>query len=218
MITTGFGKLDELLGGGIRGGVITDIFGPSGSGKTQLLLQICVNSLVHGGIILYQDTTGSFRPERLVELLKTKGMDPKLLDKVIVGRITNTAEQLKYIDKILEIENLNLVVIDNITDIFSFEYSKESNSLAKHIAFMEYMHKLAYVTVKRQVPIVVTNITRKSDDEERESLGRSISMFTHQKISLIKNGQKFNAQVFPSFSSKKMASYIITHNGLEDLP
>jgi len=218
MITTGFGKLDELLGGGIRGGVITDIFGSSGSGKTQLLLQICVNSLVHGGIILYQDTTGSFRPERLVELLKTKGMDPKLLDKVIVGRITNTAEQLKYIDKILEIENLNLVVIDNITDIFSFEYSKESNSLAKHIAFMEYMHKLAYVTVKRQVPIVVTNITRKSDDEERESLGRSISMFTHQKISLIKNGQKFNAQVFPSFSSKKMASYIITHNGLEDLP
>jgi len=218
MITTGFGKLDELLGGGIRGGVITDIFGSSGSGKTQLLLQICVNSLVHGGMILYQDTTGSFRPERLVELLKTKGMDPKLLDKVIVGRITNTAEQLKYIDKILEIENLNLVVIDNITDIFSFEYSKESNSLAKHIAFMEYMHKLAYVTVKRQVPIVVTNITRKSDDEERESLGRSISMFTHQKISLIKNGQKFNAQVFPSFSSKKMASYIITHNGLEDLP
>src|SRR5437879_3810296 len=99
MITTGFGKLDELLGGGIRGGMITDIFGPSGSGKTQLLLQICVNSLVHGRMILYQDTTGSFRPERLIELLKAKGMDPKLLDKVIVGRITNTVEQLKYVDK-----------------------------------------------------------------------------------------------------------------------
>jgi DNA repair protein RAD51 len=100
MITTGFGKLDELLGGGIRGGMITDIFGPSGSGKTQLLLQICANSLVHGGTILYQDTTGSFRPERLIELLKAKGMDAKLLDKVIVGRITNTAEQLNYVDKI----------------------------------------------------------------------------------------------------------------------
>ena len=218
MITTGFGKLDELLGGGIRGGVITDIFGPSGSGKTQLLLQICVNSLVHGRTILYQDTTGSFRPERLIELLKAKGMDHKLLDKVIVGRITNTAEQLKYVDKILEIENLNLVVIDNITDLFSFEYSKESNSLTKHIAFMEYMHKLAHVTIKKQIPVVVTNITRKSDDEERESLSRSISMFTHQKISLIKTEQKFSAQVFPSFGSKKVANYIITHNGLEDLP
>ena len=218
MITTGIGKLDELLGGGIRGGMITDIYGPSGSGKTQLLLQICVNSLIHDGMILYQDATGSFRPERLIELLKAKGMDPKLLDKVIVGRITNTAEQLKYVDKISEIENLNLVVIDNITDLFSFEYSKESNSLAKHIAFMEYMHKLAHVTMKRSIPVIVTNITRKSDDEERENLSRSISMFTHQKISLVKNGQKYIAQVFPSFGSKKVTNYLITHTGLEDLP
>jgi len=173
---------------------------------------------MHDGMIVYQDATGSFRPERLIEFLKAKGMDPKLLDKVIVGRITNTAEQLKYVDKISEIENLNLVVIDNITDLFSFEYSKESNSLTKHIAFMEYMHKLAHVAVKRQIPLVVTNITRKSDDEERENLSRSISMFTHQKISLIKNGQKYVAQVFPSFGSKKVTNYIITHNGLEDLP
>jgi DNA repair protein RAD51 len=218
MITTSIGKLDDLLGGGIRGGMITDIYGSSGSGKTQLLLQICVNSLIHGGMILYQDATGSFRPERLIELLKAKGMDPKLLDKVIFGRITNTVEQLNYVDKISEIENLNLAVIDNITDLFSFEYSKESNSLTKHIAFMEYMHKLAYVTIKRQIPMVITNITRKSDDEERENLSRSISMFTHQKISLVKSGQKYSAQVFPSFGSKKVANYIITHNGLEDLP
>jgi len=218
MITTGIDKLDELLGGGIRGGMITDIYGPSGSGKTQLLLQICVNSLIQGGMILYQDATGSFRPERLIELLKAKGMDSKFLDKVIVGRITNTSEQLKYIDKISEIGNLNLIVIDNITDLFSFEYSKESNSLAKHIAFMEYMHKLAYITMKRSIPVVVANITRKSDDEERENLNRSISMFTHQKISLVKNGQKYIAQVFPSFGRKQIANYIITHNGLEDLP
>jgi RecA/RadA recombinase len=218
MITTGIEKLDELLGGGIRGGMITDIYGPSGSGKTQLLLQICVNSLAHDGIILYQDATGSFRPERLIEFLKAKGMDQKLLDKMIVGRITNTAEQLSYVDKILEIENLTLVVIDNVTDLFSFEYSKESNSLAKHIAFMEYMHKLAHVIVKRQIPVVVTNITRKSDDEERESLDRSISMFTHQKIKLEKIGQKYAAQVFPSFDGKKMTNYIITQTGLEDSP
>lgn len=218
MITTGIGKLDELLGGGIRGAMITDIYGPSGSGKTHLLLQICVNSLAYDGMILYQDTTGSFRPERLIKFLQAKGMNQKLLDKMIVGRITNTAEQLSYVDKILEIENLNLVVIDNVTDLFSFEYSKESNSLVKHIAFMEYMHKLAHIAVKRQIPVVVTNITRKSDDEERESLDRSISMFTHQKIRLEKIGQKYVAQVFPSFDGKKMINYIITQTGLEDSP
>ena len=216
MITTGIRKLDELLGGGIRGGIITDIYGSSASGKTQLLLQICVNSLAYDGMIMYQDTTGSFRPERMIEFLNAKEMDQKLLDKMTVGRITNTAEQMNYVNKISEIPNLNLVVIDNVTDLFSFEYSKESNSLTKHIAFMEYMHKLSHVTVKKQIPVVVTNITRKSDDEERENLDRSISMFTHQKIKLEKTGQKGTAEVFPSFNGKKMANYIITHNGLED--
>ena len=216
MIATGIQKLDELLGGGIRDSIITDIFGPNGSGKTQLTLQICVNALTNNGVILYQDTTGGFRPERLLELVKAKNMDQKLLDRVTVGRITNTAEQINYIDKILEINNICLVVIDNVTDLFSFEYSKESNSLAKHIAFIEYMHKLAHVTLHKKIPVIVTNIIRKSGHEERENLDRSISMFTHRKISLTKLNHKYAAKVFPSFGSKKEAHYIIAHEGLVD--
>ncbi len=216
MIATGIQKLDELLGGGIRDSIITDIFGPNGSGKTQLTLQICANALTNNGVILYQDTTGGFRPERLLELVKAKNMDQKLLDRVTVGRITNTAEQINYIDKILEINNTCLVVIDNVTDLFSFEYSKESNSLAKHIAFIEYMHKLARVTLHKKIPVIVTNIIRKSGHEERENLDRSISMFTHRKISLTKLNHKYTAKVFPSFGSKKEVHYTIAHEGLVD--
>ncbi|HSA97542.1 MAG TPA: ATPase domain-containing protein, partial [Candidatus Nitrosotenuis sp.] len=60
MISTGLKRLDDLLGGGIKNGIITDIFGASGTGKTQLVLQIAVNCLSQGGTILYQDTTGNF--------------------------------------------------------------------------------------------------------------------------------------------------------------
>ena len=214
MITTGITKLDELLGGGIKDGIILDIFGPSGSGKTQLALQICVNALTSDGIIIYQDTTGGFRPERILTFLKTKNMNPALLDRIIVGRITNTAEQIGYIDKMLEIKNLNLVVIDNVTDLFSFEYSKESNLLEKHIAFMKYMHKLAFFAINKKIPIVVTNIMRKSDDAERENLNRSISMFTHQKVHLVQINHRYVAQVLPSFGFKKEIPYTLTHNGL----
>ncbi|MGI0082620.1 MAG: ATPase domain-containing protein [Nitrosopumilaceae archaeon] len=216
MIATGIQKLDQLLGGGIKNGIITDIFGPSGTGKTQLALQISVNSLTTNGVILYEDTSGSFRPERLLEIIKAKNMDPQMLDRIKIGRITNTAEQIRYINKILEIKDISLVVIDNITDLFSFEYSKESNSLAKHIAFMEYMHKLALVTIQKKIPVVVTNIIRKSDDTERENFDRSISMFTHQKIRLTRLDTKYIAQVLPSFGDKKEAHYIITHDGLSD--
>ncbi len=81
MISTGLEKLDELLGGGIKNGIITDIFGASSTGKTQLVLQIAANSLSQGGTILYQDTTGSFRPERLLDMLGPKGLNAALLDK-----------------------------------------------------------------------------------------------------------------------------------------
>lgn len=216
MITTGLRKLDELLGGGIRSSIITDIFGSSGTGKTQFALQICANALTNDNMVLYQDTTGNFRPERLLELVKIKNMDPKLLDNVIVGRLTNTAEQIKYLDKISEVKSLHLIIIDNITDLFSFEYSKESKSLTKHIEFMKYMHNLSSVAIKKRIPIVVTNMVRKSDEKESENLNRSISMFVHQKIHLVKLGHKYTAEVLPSFGIKKETAYMITQAGLVD--
>mgnify|MGYP001597650058 CR=1 FL=1 len=216
MIQTGIQKLDDLLGGGIRYGIITDIFGASATGKTQLVLQICINALRNDIEILYQDTTGGFRPERMLTLIKTKNMDPKLLDHVRVGRITNTSEQISYLEKTSEIKNLGLVIIDNVTDLFSFEYSKESNLLEKHIAFMEYMHKLAFIAIQKKIPIIVTNIVRKSDDVERENLDRSISMYTHQKIHLTKVNHKYLAKIFPSFGYKKEVHYMITQAGLID--
>ncbi len=218
MIQTGIQKLDDLLGGGILPGIITDIFGASATGKTQLALQICVNALRNDAEVLYQDTTGGFRPERMLTLIKTKNMDPKLLDQVRVGRITNISEQINYLEKIFEIKNLSLVVIDNVTDLFSFEYSKESNLLEKHVAFMKYMHNLAFIAIKKKIPIVVTNIVRRSNDLEIENLDRSISMYTHQKIHLTKINHKYLAQIFPSFGYKKEIHYMITPTGLVDSP
>jgi DNA repair protein RAD51 len=208
--------LDKLLGGGIAAGTITDIFGPGGSGKTQLAMQICVNC-TPGGKIIYHDPSGGFRPERMLQLIKARKLDEKLLDKIIVARVTNSAEQMEYLTKVSEI-NPKLFVIDNITDLFSFEYSRESSSLERHVKFMEYMHTLSLLSIRKRIPIVVTNTIRQTDESQRESLDRSISIFTHKKIRLEKNGQKFAAEVLPSFGGKKVVSYTITSEGVIELP
>ena len=213
LISTGLLGLDDLLGGGIVAGTIIDIFGPGGSGKTQLAMQISLNSL-QGGIVLYQDTTGGFRPERMLQLIKLKNLQDSLLDNMIVARITNTVEQFEYVKKISELSP-KLVVIENITDLFTFEYSRETNSLEKHVRFMEYMHLLSMISIKIRVPVVVTNIVRSSDDQEIESLNKSISMFTHKKIKLEKDGKIYKARVFPSYGKKKEILYKITEAGLE---
>jgi len=216
LISTGMSKLDNLLGGGIAAGTITDIFGPSGTGKTQIAMQICVNSIKNGKII-YQDTTGSFRPERILQLIKSKYMDDKLLDNIMVARVTNVAEQIEYVNNISKVSPV-LLVIENITDLFTFEYSRESNSLEKHIKFMEYMHMLGLLSIRKKISIVITNTVRQDDESERESLDKSISMYTHKKIKLTKSGQKLLAEVLPSFGEKKVLSYKITSEGVIESP
>ncbi len=205
--------LDELLGGGISAGTITDISGPGGSGKTQLAMQISLNSLQQS-TVLYQDTSGGFRPERMLEMIKMRGLEPSLLDDVIVARITNTAEQLEYVKKIPVIKP-RLVVIENITDLFSFEYSKESSMLEKHVQFIKYMHELSFLAVQNKIAVVVTNVVRNMDGREVENLNNSISMFVHKKIKLQKDGKKYQAQVLPSFGGKKEILYTITQVGIE---
>jgi len=213
MISTGIKKLDNYLGGGIKGGIITDIFGATGTGKTQLTMQISINSLLDGNQVLFQDTTGQFRPERMLELIKIRNLETNLLDRVKVGRITNSSEQIQFLSKIKE-QDFSLVVIDNVTDLFSFEYGKEEQNLEKNVTFMQYMHELSLISIQKKLPIVVTNIIRKIDDLEIENLDKSISMFTHMKIKLLKIGKKYSGEIFPSFLEKKEFPYQITKEGL----
>ena len=213
MISTGIKKIDQYLDGGIKNGTITDIFGETGTGKTQLAMQISINSLLTGGTVLFQDTTGKFRPERMLDLIKSRELDPNLLDRVKVARITNTSEQIKYLSKIKE-NDFSLVIIDNITDLFSYEFSKEDQNLEKNIIFMQYMHNLSLISIQKKLPIIVTNMIRKFDDFERENLDKSISMFTHVKIKLFKKGTKFFGKIIPPFIQDKEFEYNITKNGL----
>ena len=80
-LTTGSNALDDLLGGGIETGCITEIYGEFRTGKTQLAHQLCVTSQLPvecGGFQLpdssaiscaYIDTEGTFRPERIVDMV-----------------------------------------------------------------------------------------------------------------------------------------------------
>jgi len=215
MIETGIKKLDDFLIGGIKKGTITDIFGARGTGKTQLAMQISINSL-HYGDVFFQDTTGEFRPERLIEMIKARNMEPNLLERIKVGRVTNTAEQIQYLKKITHMNNFSLIIIDNVTDLFSFEYFKEKQLREKQILFMKYMHKLSLIAIQKKIPVIITNIMRNKDDLEIENLEKSISMYTHIKIGLSKHGSKYFGYVSSAFSRKKEFSYLITTKGLID--
>jgi len=214
MISTGLQKLDEFLFGGIPNGVITDIFGGSGTGKTQLLFQICINAIKNGGNVLYQDTTGSFRPERILEIYKLQNFTFDILENITVSRITNTSEQIKSVDA-MNTSNFSLIVIDNITDLFSYEYAKEDTVFEKNLLFMKYIHNLSLVAINRKIPIIITNMVRNIEGMEVENMRTVVDPFTHIKIKLTKTSSKFNGEIKWILHETKF-SYKIHANGLSD--
>jgi len=214
MISTGLQKLDKFLSGGIPDGVIVDIFGGRGTGKTLLSFQLMINSIKNGGNVLYLDTSGGFRPERILEIQKELKMDIDLLEKITVSRITNTSEQIKSLQNIVE-NNFSLIVIDNITDLFSYEYQNNESIFEKNSLFMKYMHELSKFAITNKIPIVVTNMIRTMDDNEVENMQSAIDPFTHIKIHLFKNSSNFNGEIYWALKKEKF-SYTITKIGLSD--
>jgi len=73
------------LNGGIEAGVITQIYGPPGSGKTQLCHTLSV-VMPSDYRVVYIDTEGSFRPERIQEIANVRGFDSKqILQTILVA-------------------------------------------------------------------------------------------------------------------------------------
>jgi DNA repair protein RadB len=57
-LSTGCEAIDDLLGGGLARGVVTQVYGPPAAGKTNLALSSAVAAAAKGDSVLYVDTEG----------------------------------------------------------------------------------------------------------------------------------------------------------------
>jgi len=212
MIPTGIPKLDEFLNGGISPGLLVDIFGPNATGKTQITSQVIANCLSQNRNVLFHDTKGEFRPERILDMLNAKGLPEKLLDNIDVKRITNSSEQINSIRQDID-PKYSLLVIDDITELFSYEYSENNKLLEKNILLMKYMYRLALMSTEKNIPVIFTNTIRNQDGTEVENIAKAVEPFTHIKIQLAKINNKFKGE--SSYLTKKLIFfYIITGHGV----
>src|SRR3989344_7479113 len=82
-ITTGSKELDKLVGGGFETGAITEAYGQYGSGKSQIAHALSVRTQLPieqggaGGVTVFIDTEGTFRPERIVQMATALKLDPQ---------------------------------------------------------------------------------------------------------------------------------------------
>jgi len=166
-ITTGSKELDELIGGGVETNGITEAYGKFASGKTQLGFQLCVNVQLpkeRGGLeggVLFIDTEGTFRPERITEIAQAAKLDPKtVLDNIIVVRATTTEQQILTIeraDKLISEKNIKLIVVDSITSLFRSEFLGRGALGERQQKLNLHIHKLQSLSDKYNLAVYITN-------------------------------------------------------------
>ena len=227
MIPTGSAAIDSLLGGGVRTGMVTDIYGESGSGKSQLCFTLCANCVKDGGRAVFIDTAGTFRPERIVEISGSSDA----LEKITFVRALNTLDQINAVNKVLDI-NPQLVVVDTLTSLFSAEYSGP----ARHLAVMKHLHQLALLAINSGCAVVVTNMVRTAPitvvdqagrnvvqavipSQQREYLGSSVSIYSHikMKLEIVDAAKSMFRALLVQPAGKESVQFKITASGIYDI-
>src|SRR5256712_4090328 len=131
--STGSKALDELLLGGIETQAVTEFHGEFGSGKSQICHTLCATAAQPTGSdglddgTIYIDTEGTFRPERVEQIARARGLDHiQVLRSVAVCKVYNSSH-LELIIKdlgryILEFK-AKLVIIDSIISLHRAEFA-----------------------------------------------------------------------------------------------
>lgn len=166
-ISTSSKDLDELIGGGVETNGITETYGRFASGKTQIGFQLSVNVQLPkgkgglGGTVLFIDTESTFRPERIEEMAKKQGLDPKtVLSNMFIIRATTTDEQtlaLERASKLIQEKNVKLIVIDSLTALFRSEFVGRGALGERQQKLNMHLHRLQSLADKFDLAVYVTN-------------------------------------------------------------
>lgn len=231
--STGSKRIDHLLGRAINDGIVTDLFGENGSGKSQFCFSISANLLKNTSEkIMFIDTVGTFRPERIEEIINEK--NSRFLDRIAYIRVFSIFAQFNAIEKISKIKP-KLVIVDTATSIIA----TESHGAARHLILMKFLHKLAHYALKYNCAVIITNSIRdrilyyetdlpiiKLEEQQvlkthfqREFMDKSISISTHVKLKFeIINAEKNIYKIsFIQPLIKKDIFFTIVKNGITGL-
>ena len=166
-LSTGSASLDQLLGGGVETGSITEIFGEFRTGKTQICHTLCVTCQLPiskgggEGMAMYVDTEGTFRPERLIPIAKRFGLDEQqVLDNVAYARAHNTDQQNKLLLQAAALMSENrfaLMIIDSATALYRTDFSGRGELSARQMHLAKFLRTLQRIADEFGVAVVITN-------------------------------------------------------------
>ena len=229
LITTGSPSIDKVLGGGIRTGLITNILSDSREARFSLCYSLCVNAarLNSTSTVIFGDTQGIFRPEKIFSYLQNDQDSNSILHQIRRLRILSTNVQMILVNYALQLHPV-LIIIDNFTYLFLNEKKKK---LSVQFSLRKHLHDLALSAINNDVAVVITNtISSKKENKDTEDifekkvisfnelLNKTISNLTHVILELktVKADEsRFSAKSLKPNTSEK-TFFMIRPDGLYD--
>ncbi|MGI0023619.1 MAG: DNA repair and recombination protein RadA [Nitrososphaera sp.] len=231
--TTGARALDELLLGGIETQAITEFYGEFGSGKSQICHTLCATSQLpveKGGLgsgVIFIDTEGTFRPERLEQIARSRGLDSdEILKRVAICKTYNSSHLeliIKSMGKYIEDFKARMIIIDSIISLHRAEFSGRGTLADRQQRLNSIMHKLVRISEIYNVAIVVTNQVQATPDTffgdpTKPAGGNVIGHASTYRIYLRKAGTDRIARIIDSpYHPYSDVRFTVTDAGIEDV-
>lgn len=231
--STGSRALDELLLGGIETQAVTEFYGEFGSGKSQIchtLAAIAPQPKEAGGLnggVIYIDTEGTFRPERLNQIARTRELEPShVLKNVAVCKVYNSSHLeliIKDLGKYVNDFNAKLVIIDSIISLHRAEYAGRGTLADRQQRLNGLLHKVIRLAEIFNIAVVITNQVQSSPDTffgdpTKAAGGNVIGHASTYRIYLRKSGENRTAKMIDSpYHPYSDAKFTLNEKGTDDL-
>ncbi len=221
VIPTGSNGMDDLLGGGYPMSEMVEIYGESKTGKTQLALQAALSASIRGYSVLYVDTEGTFRPERIESMANAGGLDSAdLISRVFCARATNTTAQknsLSLLSEKRELHNCGLIVVDTLTKNFALEYPGRKNTPRRQGLLDVYLSDLGREAFSNRIAVLLANrvtVARlEQGSREVHVGGNTVKQMVNRAIHLTRSGSHIRAALVADGVEVKVAEGIIDSRG-----
>jgi len=220
---TGSGVLDGLLGGGYEEGKITEVFGASNSGKTQLAIQATVMAGAKGWRSVYVDTESTFRPERVVQMAESRGLEAKAaLESVYSLRARDVDAQSLVLRRMVDdprVSSAKLVVVDTVTKNFTLEFPGRERTGRRQGALGAYLNRIAIdAYLHRRVVLLTNRVASIGVDGASRDVnvgGLTLGRFVSKSIRLRRDGGYVYASVESPRSMGQPVKCRLSEKGVE---
>ncbi|MEM4892295.1 MAG: DNA repair and recombination protein RadA, partial [Pyrobaculum sp.] len=221
------------LGGGVETRAVTEVVGEFGSGKTQLCHQLAVMVQLpeeRGGLnakAIYIDTENTFRPERIMQIAKARGVDPdQVLHNIFYARAYSSDHQIILVEQaksIIKQHGVALVVIDSVIAHFRSEFPGRENLAERQQKLNKHVADLLRLADAYDVAVVITNQVMAQPDvffgnPLRPAGGNILAHGATYRLWLRKSKENIRiAKIFDSpYHPEGEVSFRITEEGLLD--